>query len=280
MWVLFVIIYALLKGARDCMKKGALKKSDTFEILFLYTFAGFLMTLPFAKSAMQLGGREIFLAFTKAVLCSSAWIFSIYALKTLSVGVYSILALSGVIFSTIFGIVFFGEVFTIYNFIGLTLVIVGIVLLNAKKDIGGKITFTAVGAVLTCYLFNAGGGVAEKIVLRSATPYQLQFWFMFFNLIFYTCLLFVKREKVNFKALKTNPWILAMSVSLIVGDLLIFAANAAPGSQLMIISLVAQLAVIASIIFSHFIFKEESILYKLMCAGIVIAGVAVPLIFK
>ena len=45
LWIYLVVIYALLKGGRECMKKAALKKSGANEILFFYTFIGFLMTL-------------------------------------------------------------------------------------------------------------------------------------------------------------------------------------------------------------------------------------------
>ena len=34
MWVLFVIIYALLKGARECMKKGAFEIVEVTSIVY------------------------------------------------------------------------------------------------------------------------------------------------------------------------------------------------------------------------------------------------------
>ena len=54
LWMLFILIYALLKGTREGMKKAALKKSSSTEILFFYTLIGLLLTLPFSQNAFAL----------------------------------------------------------------------------------------------------------------------------------------------------------------------------------------------------------------------------------
>lgn len=278
MWILFVVIYALLKGARECMKKGALKKSSANEILFLYTLTGFILTLPFTGKAFALSADKILFIFLKSAACCTAWAFSIYALKKLSVGIYSILALSGVFFSTFFGVFVLGETFTIYNLWGLILVVTGLLLLYLKREIKCKITFSATAAVLLCCFFNSLSGLIDKIILKSIEPSQLQFWFMFFTALIYFCVFLIKKEKINFKPLKTNLWIPAMSLSLIVGDFLLFEANASKDSKVIVMSLIVQLSVITSISLSHFIFKEKNILYKLFCALVVITGIIIPVI--
>ena len=53
LWIFFVIIYSLLKGSRDGMKKAALKKSSSTEILFFYTLIGLVLILPFSKDAFS-----------------------------------------------------------------------------------------------------------------------------------------------------------------------------------------------------------------------------------
>ena len=37
-WMLLVLFYGLMKGAREIVKKMALKKSSVMEVLFVYTF--------------------------------------------------------------------------------------------------------------------------------------------------------------------------------------------------------------------------------------------------
>ena len=108
---------------------------------------------------------------------------------------------------------------------------------------------------------------------------QLQFWFMLFMVIIYGTVLLIRREKISFKNVKNNYWVLLMSITLTLGDRLLFIANASPESQVTLMTLIKQSAVMVSILTGWLIFKEKNILYKLMCACIVIAGILIPFIF-
>jgi len=113
LWIFLVLIYALLKGGREGMKKAAVKKSGTNEILFLYTFVGFLMTIPYYKTAFSLSGIYIFYSFIKAACCCVAGMFSLFAIKRMSVSLYGVMDLSRMVFSTLLGIIVLGEDFTV-----------------------------------------------------------------------------------------------------------------------------------------------------------------------
>ncbi len=281
LWIYLVVIYALLKGGRECMKKAALKKSGANEILFFYTFIGFLMTLPHIKVAFALSGTQIFYAFLKSAACCIAWLFSLAALKRMSLSLYSVMDLGRMVFSTALGVFVLGESFTWQKCIGVLLVITGLLLVNLKKNkgSGGNATLFALFAVLMNCLFNAISGTLDKILMKSILPQQLQFWFMLFMCIIYGIVLLVRREKISIKSIKTNYWIPLMSLSLVFGDLLLFRANAMPESQVTLMTLIKQSSVIVSVLSGWLIFKEKNILYKLLCSLIVIAGILVPLVF-
>ena len=68
--------------------------------------------------------------------------------------------------------------------------------------------------------------------------------------------------------------------SLVVGDKLLFEANANPSSEVTLMTLIKQSSVIVTVLTGWLVFKEKNILYKLMCAGIVILGILIPLIIK
>ena len=71
LWIIFIFIYSFLKGSREGMKKAALKKSSSSEILFFYTLIGFILTIPFSKEAFSLAPIYIFYVFLKsAVVCT------------------------------------------------------------------------------------------------------------------------------------------------------------------------------------------------------------------
>ncbi|MBR3943346.1 MAG: hypothetical protein IKJ55_08300, partial [Clostridia bacterium] len=93
-WILYIFIYAFLKGSRDGMKKAALKKNSSTEILFFYTLVGLIFALPFSKTAFQLEPILIFYIFIKAVVVCTAWLFAYAALKNMSVSLFGIMDLS------------------------------------------------------------------------------------------------------------------------------------------------------------------------------------------
>ena len=41
-WIILVILYGILKGSREPIKKEILKKSNVLSTLFVYTSIGFL----------------------------------------------------------------------------------------------------------------------------------------------------------------------------------------------------------------------------------------------
>ena len=107
------------------------------------------------------------------------------------------------------------------------------------------------------------------------TSAQLQFWFMFFSAAIYGIILLCRREKISVKSIKTNYWIPLMSLSLVVGDRLLFEANADPGSQVTLMTIIKQSSVFVTVLTGWLCFKEKHILKRSICAAIVIAGICV-----
>lgn len=277
-WILYIVIYALLKGSREGMKKAALKKSSSNEILFFYTLIGFLLTIPFSSAAFSLEPIYIFYAFLKAAVVCTAWIFAFSALKNMSVSLYGIMDLSRMIFSTLLGVFVLGEDFTLPKAIGMALVIAGLMLANLKKssDTKGVTLSVLTAALLNCF-FNAISGTMDKVLMRHMSSSQLQFWFMLFMTVIYGAVLLVRKEKISVKSIKTNYRIPLLSISLIIGDRLLFEANANPASQVTLMTVIKQASVIVTVLTGWLVFKEKHILYKLMCTLIVLAGIFVAL---
>ena len=278
-WIIFVIIYGLLKGSREGMKKAAFKRSSSNEILFFYTLVGFLLVSPGFSEAIKTAPVFIFFSFIKALVVSVAWIFSFKALRKMSVSMYGIMDLSRMVFSMLLGVFVLGELFTLRKGIGLCLVLTGLFLVNMKKGTeGGKITFGVLtAALLNCFL-NSVSGTMDKILMKYMTSTQLQFWFMFFSVVIYAIILLACREKISIKCLKHNFWIPLLAVSLIVGDKLLFEANANPNSQVTLMTIIKQCSVLVTVLTGWLIYKEKNIPYKLMCTGIVLSGIFIAVL--
>lgn len=281
LWILFIVIYALLKGGREGMKKAAVKKSSSNEILFFYTFIGWLLTLPFSKSAFSLEPIYILYSFIKAAVCCAAWLCSLYAIKQMSVSLYGIMDLSRMVFSTMLGVFVLGESFTLPKAVGVVLVITGLMLVNLKKDTAsGTMTFTIlIAALMNCFL-NAVSGTMDKVLMKHMESSQLQFWFMLFMSVIYGAILIIRKEKISFRSIRTNYWVPLMSLSLVAGDRLLFEANANPASEVTLMTLIKQSAVIVTVLTGWLVFKEKHILYKLMCTLIILTGIIIPLLIK
>ncbi|MBO5007875.1 MAG: EamA family transporter [Clostridia bacterium] len=279
LWIVFILIYSLLKGSREGMKKAALKKSSSNEILFFYTLVGLVLTIPFSRAAFSLEPIYIFYSFIKAAVVCTAWIFAFAALKNMSVSLYGIMDLSRMIFSTMLGVFVLGESFTVPKAVGVSLVITGLMLVNLKKDASAKgMTLPVlIAALLNCFL-NAVSGTMDKVLMQHMQSSQLQFWFMFFMTLIYGAVLLIRKEKISVNCLKYNYWIPLMSISLIVGDKLLFEANANPASEVTLMTVIKQSSVIVTVLTGWLVFKEKHILYKIMCAGIVLAGIFIAVL--
>ena len=278
LWILFIFIYAFLKGSREGMKKAALKRSSSNEILFFYTLIGFIFTLPFSASAFKLSPLLISFIFIKSMVVCIAWLCAFAALKKMSVSLYGIMDLARMVFSTFLGVFVLGESFTINKALGVILVLIGLFLVNLKKttEAKGMTVITLIAALLNCF-FNAVSGTMDKILMQYMSSAQLQFWFMLFTTAIYGIIILIKKEKISLSSLKTNYWIPIMSLSLIIGDKLLFEANASPLSQVTLMTIIKQSSVLVTVLTGWVVFKEKHILYKLFCTGIVLLGIFVAI---
>jgi len=281
LWVIFVVIYGILKSSRDCMKKAALKRSSLYEVLFFYTLIGLFLALPSLPDALALSPKYIFFIFIKSAVVCLAWFFSCLALGKMSVSLYGIMDLARVVFSMLLGVFALGESLTLPKAIGALLVIIGLLLVNMKKT--SNVEKTSVSVIiysLLCCFFNSVSGTMDKALMKDGqmTSGQLQFWFMFFMTIIYAITLIVHRKEMCIKTLKKNYWIPLMSISLVLGDRLLFEANASPLSEVTVMTVIKQSSVIVTVLLGWLIYKEKSILYKLFCCIIVLAGIFTALL--
>lgn len=297
-WILLVLFYGLSKGAREVMKKKALQKNSVIEVLFVYTLLSFVFVAPTAGQAMGLEGKWLFWIAVKSFVIFIAWIVSFKAIEKMPISIYGVLDLSRVLFSTFLGVMVLKEQMTVYRVIGLMFVLLGLIMLKYKKkqkvsevemsavlavtpDTAKKNDSVAViyvlFAILSCVL-NAVSGTMDKVLMKHMTTTQLQFWYMLFLVLYYLIYVFAAKEKLNWKTIFKNYWIIALSVLFVLADKALFIANGIEESQVTVMTLIKQSSCIMTILGGKFVFHEKNIGYKLMCAGIVIAGIVIGVI--
>lgn len=281
LWILFVAFFGIFKGLREPIKKKALERDSLLGVLFIYTLIGFIMVLPTAHDVLSLTPIVFFFITVKSLSVFLAWILAFISVRKMPVSLYGVIDMSRVLFSTCLGILFLGEKITPKGSFGLIAVLIGLFLVNRKKnrndeDVDLKYIWLT---VLSCFL-NAISGTLDKHIMSSykITSGQLQFWFMLMLTLFYGIFILIKREKINLRSLLKNPYIYALSILLVAGDKMLFIANSYPDSKVTVMTLIKQCSVLVTVVAGRLIYKEKNTLYKLICAVIILGGILIAVI--
>ena len=274
-WIILTFLYGICKGFFDCAKKKATEKNTIHEVLGFFTLFSFILAALNCKNVFDISLIPILIILFKSSICVAAWIISLYVMKKIPISLYGVTNVSRVIFSIILGIIFFSEKLSILKFFGMIIVILGLLFMNlvSKKSDNKKSTFKYVLMLLGACFLNSIASIIDKGIMTFVTPDQLQFWFLLFTAIIYWMLIFVRKEKINFKVVRKNYWILLSSIFLVLGDKLLFIANNIPDSKVTIMTVVKQVATIEIIILGKLMFKEKNITKKILCSLLVILGI-------
>lgn len=282
MWMLLVLLYGVLKGVREVVKKKALTKNTVMEVLFFYTLLAFLFVVPDAKNAMGMEPKFYFYVALKSFVIFLAWIFSFKAIDKMPISIYGILDLSRVLFATLLGVFVLQEVLGICQIAGLFLVSAGLLLLKFRPGTGKKQVKEDVQVVYVLFAFascilNAVSGLMDKLLMRDINSSQLQFWYMLFLLLYYGIYLIVTRTGISMSVLK-NGWIWLLSMLFVIADRALFIANGMEESRVTVMTLIKQSGCVVTILAGKYIFKEKNIGYKLFCAAVIVAGIVISVL--
>ncbi|MBP5532925.1 MAG: EamA family transporter [Lachnospiraceae bacterium] len=304
-WVLLVLAYGLIKGMREVLKKKALEKNTTLEVLFLYTLLSFIFVLPEIRGAFNEDFSTLIVVALKSLAIFLAWIFSFNSIRFIPISLYGILDLSRVLFATLFGVLVMKETLGTGQLLGLFLVATGLLLLKAephkkieKKDDRNIPAIHVFLLFLSCML-NSVSGILDK-VLMTYTPISdghLQFWYMLFLVIYYSLyvaatVIISRRKKTasssdvsnnsvfNLRSALKNHWIWLLAVLFVIADRCLFIANADPDSKVTVMTLIKQSSCFVTIIAGKFIFHEKKILHKFLCACVIVAGIVVSVLLR
>lgn len=286
-WIWLVLLYGIIKGTREIVKKKALERNSTIEVLFMYTVLAFILVLPDAKNAMGLEAKYYFYISIKSFAIFLAWMFSFKAISKMPISLYGVLDLSRVLFATLLGVIVLQEALGIWQVLGLILVSSGLLLLKyrpktsdskqSEPNVQGKDrveTKIVVMAFASC-LLNAVSGLLDKLLMKDLSSSQLQFWYLLFLALMYLIFIIVSKTHVHMVSTLKNHWIWILSILIVVADRSLFLANGMEGSRVTVMTLLKQSGSVVAILGGRFIFHEKNTGHKLVCAAIIIAGIVI-----
>ena len=286
LWIPLVLLYGVLKGVREIVKKKALEKNSTMEVLFMYTMLSFIIVLPEAKAAMGMEPRLYFYVAMKSFVIFLAWMFSFKAIGKMPISLYGVLDLSRVMFATMLGVVVLHEALGMFQVLGLLFVSAGLLLLKYKprsmreaaaageQSVEAKYVIMAFAACM----FNAVSGLLDKLLMQEVSSAQLQFWYLFFLALMYLLFILVSRSHVDLRSVARNKWVWLLSVLIVIADRSLFIANGMPGSRVTVMTLLKQAGCIVTIVAGRILFKEKDTAHKMVCAAIIVAGIVVAVL--
>lgn len=278
-WILFAVINALIMGLFECFRKKAVEKNTIFEIIAMVYLICFAIVVVFTKNAFNIEPKYIAMIFIKSIILIIAWLGVLYSLKHLSIGIYSMINTSRILFTVILSAIVLGETITPTVFLGMVIIIAGIILANNivknRQQIASLKVFLIL--IISC-LCNAVSAILDKYLLAYVTCGQIMYWvFLFMTLISWLILL-IKQRHVNIKGLCKNKWVLLTAFSLVIADFFLMKANEDINSKAAIISLIKQLIVVETIILGKFFFGEKETFKKLAYSFLIIFGIILTII--
>lgn len=313
-WVSLVLLYGVLKGVREILKKKALGRNTVMEVLLMYTFLSFLIVLPTAPKAGGMEPVQYGYVAIKSFVIFLAWLCSFHALSSMPVSLYGVLDLSRVIFSTVLGIIFLHESMPVPRIIGFVLVCIGLYALRGLKNrekkekkreatendssttveqslseeerpsaqrFWGRLLASPTIVVILAFLsslLNGISGTMDKVLMKRMNESQLQFWYMLFLVLYYMIYIVLTRTKLHLLSMLLNGWIWLLSIAFVIADRALFVANSYPESEVTVMTLLKQAGCVVTIIGGKVFFQEKQIKYKLCCAAIIIAGIVVAVL--
>ena len=256
-------------------------------MLFFYCLSGFIVSLVFIKDLFSVSFLDIAFILIKSGIIVFNWLLVMKALKKLDVGIvvsFSLLNTILVVFGSHF---IYKEKLSLVHFISLIIISIGVIFISRldKKDSKEKETkerLIPFGILILSCLLGSASVLFDKYLLnvREISSRSVLVWCLLFNTIIYGVIYFCKNKKIEFKVIKNNYWVVFTGVGIAMADILYYYSINVIGAQLSIISIVRKLSVVVATLGASIFLHEKGLFKKLLILGLMLIGVALPVVFN
>lgn len=272
---------AVLLGLYDVTKKLALSKNSVLNVLLAATALSTLFCSPVLVTQPGTWMDHLSLVM-KAVLVTASWVSGMVGLKMLPITIVSTLKASRPFLVVVFSIILFGERLNLWQWGGVVLALIAVVMLAGVSNAEG-IRFSrnkGVWAMALSILAGVASALYDKFIIQGMEPFFMQGWSNFYiTLLLCLCVLFKKRHDGEaFKKLQPDWMLLAIAVLITAADALYFLSLKQDGALLSVISLVRRSSVIVTFAVGAIFFKEKNIKGKAAALSVLMCGIVLLLI--
>lgn len=291
-WVFLAILSALLLGVYDIFKKKSLVDNAVIPVLFFSSLTSALICLPIVLYAYfgDVPSDSIFyfrsltlqahvLIFIKSIIVGSSWTLAYFAMKHLPITIVSPIRSSGPLWTIIGALLIFGEVLTLWQWVGIavTLFFYYLFTLSGKRE---GISFRSNKWVLFMTISTVIGSISslyDKFLVHHYNRLAMQCWYHIYMVPLMLVLFFIiwypKRKQYSpFQWRFTIPLI---GICLTVADFVYFWSLSHPDAMVAIVSTLRRGSVVVSFTLGALLFHEKNVKRKgLILIGILI-GIAI-----
>lgn len=286
-WYILVLMSALFLGISEIIKKRILSKEHTMEFLTTHFSIVFILTLFFIhKVNFDLTLNQLFFIFIKSAMLFTALFMFMKTLKHQDISKVSPIKNLSIVSVVLFAFLFFGEALSLYNYIGVTLILIGTYFVETNPNIENpikpiKIFKNKYSIYIFIYLIAIGLSVMlDKQITKTVDPYS----YLFFMILFITIicwiiqLVFYSGFKDISNSFKVSYGLLIFAALFnLVSDVFYLKAVAIPGTFVALIIPLKRIQTLISTFFGGEIFHEKHLLIRITGTIIMILGTVLVL---
>ena len=290
MWLTLAFTSAALLGLYDAAKKKALTQNAVLPVLLLNTLFSTLIFLPAILSAEF--GLEWFdgtvleaapgtlhahgLVILKSVIVLTSWIFGYFAMKHLPITIVGPINATRPVMVLVGAMLLFGERLNLYQWIGVILAVVSLLLLSRSSRREGVdfthnrwILFIALAAVT-----GAVSGLYDKYIMARLDAVFVQSWYNLYQFLMMAVIVAIlwwprRHHTTPFHWSWAIPLI---SIFLTMADFAYLYALQEPDAMISVVSMIRRGSVVVSFLCGALLFHERNLRSKAIDLAFILVG--------
>lgn len=290
MWLTLAFASAALLGLYDAAKKTALTGNAVLPVLLLNTLFSTLIFLPTILSAEGGWGwfdgtplasepgdlRAHGLVVLKSTIVLTSWIFGYFGIKHLPITIVGPINATRPVMVLVGAMLLFGERLNLYQWIGVGLALVSLLLLSRSSRREGVdfahnlwIVFVALAA-----LTGALSGLYDKFIMSQLDTVFVQGWYNLYQLLMMSVVVAVlwwprRRTMTPFHWSWAIPLI---SIFLSLADFAYLMALRDPEAMISVVSMIRRGSVVVSFLCGAVLFHERNLRSKAVDLAFILVG--------
>lgn len=290
MWLTLAFTSAALLGLYDAAKKKALANNAVLPVLLLNTLFSSLIFLPailaaeggfgwFDNTPLQSAPGTLHahaLVLLKSAIVLTSWIFGYFAMKHLPITIVGPINATRPVLVLIGAMLLFGERLNLYQWIGVALAALSLLLLSRSSRREGVdfrhnrwILFIALAA-----LTGALSGLYDKYIITQVNAVFVQSWYNLYQLAMMAVVVAIlwwprRRSTTPFHWSWAIPLI---SIFLSAADFAYFFALRDPDAMISVVSMIRRGSVVVSFLCGAALFHERNLRAKAVDLAFVLVG--------